>query len=173
MTETCLPIVTWLKNWFTSTDDLLDKTYPVGSIYMSVNNTSPSTLFGGTWQQLEDTFLFATSETADTGYQATAGSKDAVVVEHNHTQAGHTHGSGDSTYPNFMTTNINIAVGHTKRVLPSSGSNYYYVYSNDYGDIAQHSTTDSKQPTINNRGVSGTDKNMPPYMKVYMWKRTA
>lgn len=23
MTETCLPIVTWLKNWFTSTDDLI------------------------------------------------------------------------------------------------------------------------------------------------------
>ena len=169
----CKELVTWLKDWFTPTEDLVDVIYPIGSIYMSVNSNSPSTLFGGTWQQLEDTFLFATSGTADTGYQATAGSKDAVVVEHNHTQASHNHGSGDSTYPNFMTTNINIAVGQTKRTLPSAGSDYYYVYSKEKGNIGQHSTTDSKQPTINNKGVSGTDKNMPPYMKVYMWKRTA
>lgn len=27
---------------------MLDTIYPVGSIYMSVNNVSPSTLFGGT-----------------------------------------------------------------------------------------------------------------------------
>lgn len=32
--------------------ELLDATYPVGSIYMSVNNTDPGTLFGGTWKKL-------------------------------------------------------------------------------------------------------------------------
>lgn len=36
---------------------LLDKVYPVGSIYMSVNSTSPATLFGGTWEQLPGRFL--------------------------------------------------------------------------------------------------------------------
>ncbi len=30
--------------------------YPVGSIYMSVNATSPETLFGGTWQKLKGNF---------------------------------------------------------------------------------------------------------------------
>ena len=44
----------------------LSDVYPVGSIYMSVNPTSPQTLFGGNWVQLEDTFLYATSTTADT-----------------------------------------------------------------------------------------------------------
>lgn len=28
---------------------LINLVYPVGSIYMSINSTSPQTLFGGTW----------------------------------------------------------------------------------------------------------------------------
>ena len=39
--------------------DLIDMIYPVGSIYMSVNSVNPSTLFGGTWEQIEDTSLLA------------------------------------------------------------------------------------------------------------------
>ena len=31
---------------------ILDLTYPVGSIYMSLSETNPSTLFGGTWQRI-------------------------------------------------------------------------------------------------------------------------
>ena len=32
----------------------LSSVYPVGSIYMSVNSTSPATLFGGTWERIQD-----------------------------------------------------------------------------------------------------------------------
>ena len=32
----------------------LDKVYPVGSIYMSTNATSPATLFGGEWKALDE-----------------------------------------------------------------------------------------------------------------------
>ena len=35
--------------------------YPVGSIYIAYNHTSPATLFGGTWERLENTLLWATS----------------------------------------------------------------------------------------------------------------
>ena len=37
--------------------------YPVGSIYMSVNSTSPATLFGGTWQRIQDRFLLCAGVT--------------------------------------------------------------------------------------------------------------
>lgn len=32
---------------------------PIGSIYISVNSTSPSLLFGGTWEEIQGRFLFA------------------------------------------------------------------------------------------------------------------
>ena len=40
---------------------VFDVVYPVGSIYMSVNNVNPSTLFGGTWEQISGKFLLASS----------------------------------------------------------------------------------------------------------------
>ena len=46
---------------------IFDDIYPVGSIYMSVNNTNPSNLFGGTWTQLKDRFLLGAGSTYTNG----------------------------------------------------------------------------------------------------------
>lgn len=34
--------------------NILNSCYPKGSIYMSMDSTSPSTLFGGTWEPLDE-----------------------------------------------------------------------------------------------------------------------
>lgn len=47
---------------------LLETIYPVGSIYISTNSTSPATLFGGTWNKIQDTFLLASGSTFTAGY---------------------------------------------------------------------------------------------------------
>ena len=153
-----------------------DDVYPIGAIYTSVNSTNPSILFGGTWQRLEDTFLYATSGTADTGYQATDGSKDAVVVKHNHTQNAHNHSPNSHS---FLQSNVDISINGTGRAVTSSGgSNWHYLYISDANyksgsTINLSGTTANKTATNQEKGVDGTNKNMPPYMKVYMWKRTA
>lgn len=137
----------------------LDKVYPIGSIYMSVNSANPSTLFGGTWVQLTDTFLYATSTTADansttaTDGEATHKLTIEEMPKHNHTQAQHRHDLGSrQTYGS----------GNSWGILEYGSSQSTYTRHTGYAT-----------PTINDEGGDGYHNNMPPYMKVYIWKRTA
>ena len=91
--------------------DLLDLVYPVGSIYMSVNNTSPETFLGGEWTRIKDKFLLSAGDTYTGG--SSGGSSDAVVVSHTHpvsitskgmsANASHSHKAPSTNYPNFHT----------------------------------------------------------------------
>ena len=85
--------------------DLIDIIYPIGSIYMSVNSVNPSTLFGGTWEQIQDKFLLASGSTYSNG--ATGGSANAVVV-------GHSHGIENTDY--YFVGKKKKESGGTKRV---------------------------------------------------------
>ena len=152
-----------------SVNDVIDIMYPVGSIYMSVNSVNPSTLFGGTWEKIEDRFLVATGTTFNLGQSG--GSKDAVVVSHTHTQFAHTH-TYDSDEISKPYKLWGTKSGSTEPGEQISGSGKYYAATanNDYRWLNSMS---SEQPTIKSSGVDGTDKNLPPYLAVNMWKRTA
>ena len=56
----------------TNTD--IDLIYPIGSIYMNVSNVNPNTLFGGTWERIEDRFLLASGNNYQNG--TTGGEKE-------------------------------------------------------------------------------------------------
>lgn len=135
-------------------NDWLDSVYPVGSIYMNVNDVNPTNLIGGSWQKLEDRFLLG-SGTRTLG--STGGSKDAVVVSHNH---------GTSSGWRFMEANGGLQSGD---MGTQSGSGRHYPYQNTNSSGSYWNTS----YTTGNRGEDGTDKNMPPYLVVHMWKRTA
>lgn len=55
--------------------------YPVGSIYMSLSPTNPSTLFGGTWVQIKDTFLLAAGSTYKAGSSGGEASHKLTIAE--------------------------------------------------------------------------------------------
>lgn len=138
--------------------------YPVGSIYMSVNSTDPSTLFGGSWERIQDRFLLASGSTYGAG--TTGGSADSVVVSHTHAQTAHSHGfeGGDKVWT--------TASGSTEPGNQFSGTAKYYA-ATAKKDYTWRTRTTSETPDINSTGESGVGKNMPPYLAVYVWKRTA
>ena len=48
-------------------DDPLNSLHPVGSIFISTENTSPASLFGGTWESIGGRFLLAADRTYTAG----------------------------------------------------------------------------------------------------------
>lgn len=124
---------------------MLDKVYPVGAIYMSVNSTNPKTLFGGTWVQIKDRFLLAAGTTYKAGATGGEATHTLIVDEipnHQHVL----------WYPNEGGEQ-SAAIGY-----PEAGSkNTWYAEASKTGGT----------------GGGGAHNNMPPYLAVYMWKRTA
>ena len=95
------PVFTVL-NSLDKVDEVISKVYPVGSIYMSVNDTDPGTLFGGTWQQIQGKFLLGASSghsAGSTGGAETVTLSAGNIPAHTHTIPDHTH-----TVPNHIHT---------------------------------------------------------------------
>lgn len=140
--------------------------YPVGAIYISTVSTSPASLFGGTWEQIKDRFLYSVGDTAFAGQQGGEISHTLTVNEmpvHYH-PLGRT---GDHTAYAVTWGNINAsveipsatAVTHTPGQA-LTGANSLGVFQYD-----DHVTANS--------GGGLAHNNMPPYLSVYMWQRVA
>lgn len=127
---------------------ILDVIYPVGSIYLSVNSVNPETLFGGSWEQIEDSFLLAAGSSHAAG--STGGAE-------NHKHVAPIGYESSSQY--FGTINVN---GTTSSFNKAGG---YNTVKRDAGG----STIPSGISAYYTQNAS----NMPPYLAVYVWKRTA
>lgn len=122
---------------------------PIGSIYISVNSTNPSTYFGGAWEQIKDKFLLACGSSYANGTTGGEANHTLTVDE----IPSHTHpiysGYGDIGSP----------------TMTSDAYRYQYWGGNSRG---------WKTGTLGAGATGGgrSHNNMPPYIAVYVWKRT-
>lgn len=131
----------------------LEDVYPVGAIYMSAAAANPGTLFGfGTWEQIKDVFLLAAGDTyagGSTGGEATHSLSQAEMPAHYHTIY---YGNNSGEY-------YTAAIGFPA-VMTSNGTNVTKSWGAEMCRTAD-------------KGDGEAHNNMPPYLTVYAWKRTA
>lgn len=200
--------------------------FPIGSIYMSVTNINPSTIFGGTWERIKGKFLIAADDNTYTlgatggnsmhnHTNSGTGSTTLTVNQipaHTHTLNGHTHTYNKSNATSGSTTlTIDQIPSHQHQVVIGSFANtgtenwnnkynghvtYKFDNNTNYNTRATgggkghtHSISTSSTNTGANSGntssvgggtghthtmsATGSSSNIPPYLSVYIWKRTA
>lgn len=142
---------------------ILDFIYPVGSIYLSYSHVSPASLFGGTWERLKDRFLLAAGDTyaaGATGGEATHQLTAAEMPDHQHTVRSMVQGySGwdEMTINQHSIIHSRSGTDYYSPTTPAEKLNVAYVYGGGTGGA----------------GEGKAHNNMPPYLAVYMYIRTA
>lgn len=144
------------ENWLT--------VYPVGSVYININDVNPSELFGGTWQQIKDRFLLACGDTYNNGATGGAASRSytpaGTVGEHVLTvdeMPSHGHqlngikGSIKGTVSGAETDSILVDTQIQGTNLVGGGEGHNHTFT----------------------GTAATINTMPPYLAVNVWVRTA
>ncbi len=127
--------------------------HPVGSIYQSSSLVNPADLFGGgTWERIKDRFLLAAGDSyaeGSTGGEATHTLTVNEIPKHDH---------------------MNIIINDNKlTVWSDSGSGNVF----DMGSLYKSSASNSNSFGTGSTGGSAAHNNMPPYLVVYTWMRTA
>lgn len=133
--------------------------YPVGSIYMSANETSPAELFGGEWVRIENRFLLAAGDSYELGSEG-GNSRVELTVDNLPEQSGmiilH-----DSNYGSVIHSANGVFSGST-------------ITAEKYEIGTRMTGANSISNIVYNNGGKNTSFSvMPPYLSVYMWKRIA
>lgn len=169
---------------------LAGQLYPVGSIYMNVNNVEPSAIFGGSWERMPSGRMLVNSGD-DFNLGQIGGEKEHRLTEDE--LASHSH---DVNNINGNTTSTAKLVGKfSSSIRPNrditdvpyrngfgivSKESEYGIHAKDGGDSspgrnyvidASHSHTVNLNISMLPSGKNQPHNNMPPYIVVNMWKR--
>lgn len=142
--------------------------YPVDAVYISVNSTSPASLFGGTWEQIHGRFLLASGSpdaNTDNWFGNITGGWNAVL--------------GSTGGQDYHKLTINEIPLHDHNLIRqqwysadqvhSSASYSIFSWKTEEGG----STSSSYNGKVEATGGDNAHNNMPPYLAVYMWKRVS
>lgn len=156
-------------------DDLENKilniVYPVGSIYVSMNSTNPSSIIGGTWTQIKDKFLYCTTSSKVTGGSTTTGSHTLTVDE----IPAHSHGSKTLTGGFYA---YDYTGSRANGIVSESNANNNGVgFSNNATAETPWKNFNIKAThehnSVGGGGSHTHSQNLPPYITCYAWYRTA
>lgn len=171
--------------------------YPIGSIYISVNEISPQQLFGGEWEKIEGRFLLGSDNSYSLG--RTGGKADHTLNidempshthtqdSHNHTQNSHNH--TQNSHNHTQNAHYHAMTGNKTTGLQSGSYLRVGAIRSAEGSKNTNSTTaTNKAATATNKATTATNiattatnqntgggqphNNMPPYLVVSIWKRT-
>ena len=153
--------------------------YPVGSIYMSVNATNPSTYFGGTWVAWGAGRVPVGINTSDgnfntvekTGGAATVTLSASQIPSHTHAKGTLATASAGAHTHNLQNQKAPWGTNASNRVLVDATSGYTAVTNKATTSAGAHSHTVSGSTAAT--GGGGSHSNLQPYIVCYMWKRTA
>lgn len=169
---------------------LAGQLYPVGSIYMNVNNVEPSAIFGGSWERMPSGRMLVNSGDGFNLGQI-GGEKEHRLTEDE--LASHSH---DVNNINGNTTSTAKLVGKFSSSIRPNGDITDVPYRNGFGIVskeseygihakdggnsspgrnyvidASHSHTVNLNISMLPSGKNQPHNNMPPYIVVNMWKR--
>jgi transcription elongation factor Elf1 len=139
-----------LKQMRVQCQQLLDMVYPIGSLYMSMNTTDPSELFGGTWERIKDRFIYANGDTTTPG-----------------------------TLGGSTTHNHGLSAGFTAMNVGGGGIQYQEKQVSAWGTNAamniasSYNSYQTKSWGISLGGATDNANTIPPYITAYIWKRIA
>ena len=171
--------------------------YPVGSIYMSVVETNPAELFGGTWEAIAPGRVLLGAGEYNSNISYTAGTKGGVtskilsssnIPKHTHTvdikETAATHNHRNGVYDEAAAGNGPLSTNYgAVKMYPSATQHVMAADSSAFGTRTQlymgYTSTDNTKHThdvtVGDYGakIPTAISLMQPYLVVYMWKRTA
>ena len=183
---------TKLKWLYDKLNTTASKLYPVGSVYISFNSADPSTLFGGTWERLKDTFLLANGDAYAPNTAGGSATKNITVdnlPNHTHSiswEGNHTHSRGTmnitgqvagvdqgGNYGAFNQRNGELQSWMDFQGTKGTYDTALWNFNASSSWVGETSWNGYHSHVIGNTGSSLPLNIMPPYKTVYMWRRTA
>lgn len=153
---------------------ILQNIYPVGALYLSTTNVNPTSIFGfGTWTQIKDTFLLTAGDSyaaGSTGGEATHKLTSSEMPSHTHTQLGTKGGTANNSYIRMEFQDDGNVV-----LYDSNSKALWNTKTNDAatGNKIYRPTSLNVDGITGSTGSDGAHNNMPPYLAIYVWQRTA
>lgn len=144
--------------------NLMDVIYPVGSIYITTNATSPANSIGGTWEKIENCLLAASGDTYSLAGRFDGNNmiKTIEIPDHQHQVAAWNNGRQQFSKCGFWKTN---ATGGSLWQLLSYGS--------DDNGTGWNLWTNSTLRLDENGQLADQKEHIPYHYSLAVYKRTA